>query len=105
MTTIEFCEKNTVHKKDDGEGACWGWCGDSTYIDSPYDVGALRNFRAVLGRNPLLWLLPIWNVPSDGLSYETEGTPLRPSASKGESYAADLDATRLVRRPGNTQIM
>jgi len=92
MTTIEFCEKNQVVKKE-GEG---GWC--DTYVESPYDVGALRNFRATLGRNPLLWLVPIWTVAGDGLAYDTEEAPVLREASRSGSYQADLDATRLVKK-------
>jgi len=96
MSTIEFCEKN-------GE--------------SPYDVGAMRNFRAVLGSNPILWPLPIWTVQGNGLGYDTEDAPVLRLDSRNGSYQAidldatrtvmrrpahpaDLDATRLVRRPG-----
>jgi len=102
MTTIEFCEKNLVHKKEDGEDGGGGFCCDSTYVESPYDIGALRNFRSVLGRNPLLWLFPVWNINGDGLHYETPETPLRSGRIRG-SYS-DLDATRLVRRPGNSRM-
>merc|ERR1719160_1242470 len=45
MTTIEFCEKSV--KK-------------SGYGGSSYDLGSVvGNIKAVLGSNPLLWLLPI----------------------------------------------
>jgi len=102
MTTIEFCEKNTVHKKKEGEA---GWFCE-TYVESPYDVGAFRNLRAVLGRNPLFWPFPVWTVLGNGLSYDTEETPMIRRASKGGPYpASDLDATRLVRRPGNSTRM
>jgi hypothetical protein len=99
MTTIEFCEKNTVHKKEQDEA---GWCCDSSYVESPYDIGAMRNFRNVLGKNPLFWLLPVWTVPGNGLSYETEETPVLGSARRGSSYD-DLEDTRLVRKPVNSR--
>ena len=44
-TTIEFCEKRSD--------------GDSNFKTSPYNVGIFRNFQCVLGKNVLIWLLPI----------------------------------------------
>ena len=44
-TTIEFCEKRS---------------NDPNFkIKSPYNLGVIRNFQTILGRNPLLWLVPI----------------------------------------------
>jgi len=56
MTTIEFCEKSV--KK-------------SGYGGSSYDLGSVvGNIKAVLGSNPLLWLLPICPPAGDGLSFD-----------------------------------
>lgn len=43
-TTIEFCEK----RQDD----------ELNFKESPYDLGTLKNLKAVLGSNYLLWLIP-----------------------------------------------
>jgi len=62
-TTIEFCEKATRDT-------------DSS-LRSIYDLGPLQNVFAVLGPQPLLWLLPISPPKGDGLSFpSTESTPL-----------------------------
>jgi len=37
-----------------------------------YNLGFSRNFVEVFGRNPFLWLLPIWTTPGDGVSYHTQ---------------------------------
>jgi len=61
MTTIEFCEKSL--KKSD-------------YDSHIYDRGLYGNIQAVLGDNPLLWLLPV-NLPTgDGVTFITDETPL-----------------------------
>ena len=49
-TTLEYCEK--AHSK------------------VSYDFGIFHNISNSLGWNPLLWLLPIQTVPSDGLSFD-----------------------------------
>lgn len=53
LTTLEFCEKS---KKD-------------TSYPSAYDQGAYRNICAVLGPQPLLWLLPISLPTADGIAW------------------------------------
>jgi len=58
-TTIEFCEKSAGGGK--GRGT------------SPYDRGLLGNARAVLGENPLLWLLPLSPPTEGGGVYFTAG--------------------------------
>mmetsp|Transcript_41416 Transcript_41416/g.114131 ORF Transcript_41416/g.114131 Transcript_41416/m.114131 type:complete len:321 (+) Transcript_41416:120-1082(+) len=52
-TTIDFCEKMYGNK--------------STPV---YDLGYYRNVTAVLGPNPLLWLLPCGPSDGDGLHFE-----------------------------------
>jgi hypothetical protein len=47
-TTIEFC--------DPSEESC------------PYDQGTFKNFKIVLGKNPLIWLLPL-KVQIDSSNY------------------------------------
>jgi len=54
-TTIEFCEKSTKGEK----------------YASRYNVGVYGNLCAVLGPNPLLWLVPIPNSPGDGRTFDT----------------------------------
>jgi hypothetical protein len=55
MTTIEFLEKST---KKGGHSI------------SPYDFGVFRNIQAVLGDNPLLWLLPCSPPSGTGVSFQ-----------------------------------
>jgi len=99
MTTIEFCEKSMPKARTEEEqntGLCGCDCPGSN-IESPFDIGNISNVCAVLGRNPIFWFLPVWTVQGNGLSYDTEETPLHRSGS-GLSMPGDLDATRLVRR-------
>jgi len=60
MTTIEFCEKSM--KK-------------SGYDSSAYNRGFMKNLKAVLGDNPLLWLLPCSPPSGSGLTFVEEDTP------------------------------
>jgi len=69
MTTIEFCEKSL--KKG------------GSYDLSIYDRGPYGNITAVLGDNPVLWLLPIAPPKGDGLHFMTDQTPLV-KGSKGK---------------------
>jgi len=59
LTTIEFCEK--VLPKD-GRSKLQN-------VASMYDIGFFANFRAALGQNVALWLLPIGGPEGDGLSF------------------------------------
>lgn len=72
MTTVEFCEKSL--KK-------------TSYNSSVYSQGTYRNICAVLGPQPLLWLLPFSLPEGDGLSW---------SGGKGEA-AASSEAGRGAR--------
>lgn len=63
MTTIEFCEK---HMK-----------GLNRHRGSVYDLGFYGNLTAVLGDQPLLWLLPLSPPTGDGVTFEKERMPLR----------------------------
>lgn len=58
MTTVEFCEKSL--KK-------------ASYDSSIYSRGCYTNFCAVLGPNPLLWLLPISLPVGDGINWQSDG--------------------------------
>lgn len=73
MTTIEFCEK--AYKK-------------SQFLTSAYHRGCFGDFQEVLGRNPLIWLLPIHDESGDGLSFVNEGTRL----------TVDLDVGRQIKK-------
>mmetsp|Transcript_58795 Transcript_58795/g.116498 ORF Transcript_58795/g.116498 Transcript_58795/m.116498 type:complete len:342 (-) Transcript_58795:64-1089(-) len=102
MTTIEFCEKSMPKSKSEEEhdpGLCG--CDCRANVESPYDLGTIGNICAVLGRNPIFWLFPVWNVSGDGLVYDTEETPLlyHQGSSSGMSTPADLEATRIAQRP------
>jgi len=77
MTTIEFCEKNMKSK---GHGA------------SLYDRGPYGNVCAVLGDNPLLWLLPL-NPPVEGNGIYFLGEGRR-------ALARDLEARRGFSKKG-----
>mmetsp|Transcript_104936 Transcript_104936/g.273906 ORF Transcript_104936/g.273906 Transcript_104936/m.273906 type:complete len:373 (-) Transcript_104936:93-1211(-) len=77
MTTIEFCEKNMKSK---GHGA------------SLYDRGPYGNVCAVLGDNPLLWLLPL-NPPAEGNGIYFLGEGRR-------ALARDLEARRGFSKKG-----
>jgi hypothetical protein len=73
MTTIEFCEKSM---KKVG------------YSTSPYHRGVFGDLQEVLGRNPLLWWCPVFDLTGDGLSFVNEGTRL----------TVDLDVGRQIKR-------
>lgn len=73
MTTIEFCEKSM---KKPG------------YAASPYHRGIFGDMQEVLGKNPLLWLIPVEDLTGDGLSFVNEGTRL----------TVDLDVGRQIKR-------
>jgi len=56
-TTIEFLEKRGCNPPPDHKNR--------------YDVGAWGNVTAVLGSNPLVWILPVrWTCEGDGLSFK-----------------------------------
>jgi hypothetical protein len=75
MTTIEFCEK----KMPKG-----GKEQDPTVQASVYDVGIFGNIKAVLGPNPLSWLIPIAPPIGDGLNYVTAETRLTKDLEAGK---------------------
>lgn len=72
MTTIEFCEKSTR----------------GGFRASIYDRGFVGNICAVLGDNPLLWMLPMAPPKGRGLTFVTEDTRL----------TQDMEAGRGLRR-------
>lgn len=55
LTTIEFCEKQK-----------------SSSYDSTFSRGVYGNFQDILGRNPIVWLLPFPLTSGDGLSFEVD---------------------------------
>jgi hypothetical protein len=79
MTTIEFCEK-----KASMQGA--------SYNTSPYDRGVYGNILAVLGNNPLLWLLPCSPPTGTGVHFGRE------DASEVTRLTRDLESGRGTRR-------
>lgn len=54
LTTIEFCEKKTANGG----------------FSSPYDLHCYHNYKTVLGKNPLYWLIPIDHGLGDGITWE-----------------------------------
>ncbi|KAF4671056.1 Palmitoyltransferase zdhhc15 [Perkinsus chesapeaki] len=74
MTTIEYCEKSS--KKLDFTG-------------SVYHRGCYGDFIAVVGPNPLFWLLPIAYGRGDGMTFATEGCVKRDSSSVGNEVARE----------------
>jgi len=76
MTTIEFCEKNMKSKG---------------YSASSYDRGPYGNICAVLGDNPMLWLLPL-NAPTEG-----RGTYF---LGEDQALARDLETRRGLSKKG-----
>jgi len=77
MTTIEFCEKSMKR---------------SAYDTNAYNRGLYGNIRAVLGDQPLLWLLPCSPPSGDGIGYVNEEAPLLQSISK------DMEDGRGIRK-------
>jgi hypothetical protein len=59
LTTIEFCEKQSGKVSD----------GPSQSI---FSKGVYGNFQDVLGKNPLVWLLPFHPDRGDGLSFDVD---------------------------------
>jgi hypothetical protein len=55
LTTIEFCEKQK-----------------SSSYESIFSRGVYGNFQDILGRNPIVWLLPFPLTSGDGLSFEVD---------------------------------
>lgn len=76
MTTIEFCEKSMKR---------------SGYDSSAYDSGFYANARAVLGDNPLIWLLPCCPPSGDGINFVNEDT-------RFGALAKDVETGRDIRR-------
>jgi len=74
MTTIEFCEKS-MKKPTYQQG-------------SQYSRGCCGNIQAVLGDNPIFWLLPCSPPSGDGLSYVNENMAL----------TRDMESGRGIRR-------
>lgn len=60
-TTIEFCERMRSAGEDSNEAADF----------LRYDMGIFQNISAVLGSNPLLWLLPVGGPSGDGITFPT----------------------------------
>jgi hypothetical protein len=82
MTTVEFCEKSL--KK-------------ASYNSSTYSLGAYGNIAAVLGPQPLLWLLPCGFPEGDGTSWAVPGGR---SVARATSGGASQSRTPLL--PGSS---
>merc|ERR1719296_406858 len=84
MTTIEFCGRRSD-----------GWDEDEHI--SPYDLGLMENFRAVLGPCVWLWLVPVGGPEGDGFSFACKARP-RGAANHGqEELASGLARTAGMR--------
>merc|ERR1719399_1185328 len=90
LTTIEFCEKSMKNTGFDSSAYNRGFCG---------------NVRAVLGDNPLFWLLPVSPPSGNGLSFSNvnEETPMM-EAGRGirQRSSGKLKKSRSKRRTGGT---
>lgn len=94
-TTIEFCEKLRDRNQDgtDSEGP----------PPVSYDLGLYANFRAVLGANPLTWLLPVGGPPGDGIKFpinkEYQEFLRRPTSNPNASAEEEQPAETKHDRP------
>lgn len=82
MTTIEFCEKQSLRAGYDG---------------SPYDRGVLGNIRAVLGDWTVLWLLPVSPPSGDGMNFRNEEEPLMREIEAGRKMTSRACKTNTKR--------
>lgn len=58
--------------------------------EDSFDVGCYENFVQVFGRRKLLWLVPVFTTPGDGVHFPTRLHP-RPSVEEDQSHSvADL---------------
>lgn len=90
MTTIEFCEK--LRSKEEGEEE---EDGPEVNGRSIYDQGIFRNFCAVLGSNPLMWLLPFGGPAGDGISFPLRSDIRKALKDKKRKAAKELaDASK-----------
>jgi len=85
MTTIEFCERKNKAKQreDDRQQQDDDDQTDSASghdLENMYDIGLFGNCQAVLGHNPLTWLLPIGGPTGDGISFLTADAALEEDA-------------------------
>merc|ERR1719235_1462775 len=98
MTTVEFCEKSLKKKN---------------YNSSVYSQGFYGNICAVLGPQPLLWLLPLSLPSGDGYSWgkqkgadETGGSGAAPAAPSTDVLSGNNSKRRvLYSRTSNTGSM
>jgi hypothetical protein len=91
MTTIEYCEK--AMPKKEVESKQWD--------NSLYDLGVLGNIQAVLGDNPLFWLLPVTLPSSNGLDFVSSQSRLTTDIenSRGMRRKTHQKTQRMPRRP------
>eukprot|EP00929_Paragymnodinium_shiwhaense_P002488 TRINITY_DN102749_c0_g1_i1.p1 TRINITY_DN102749_c0_g1~~TRINITY_DN102749_c0_g1_i1.p1 ORF type:complete len:400 (+),score=55.70 TRINITY_DN102749_c0_g1_i1:100-1299(+) len=83
LTTIDYCEKSQT--------------GSMT---SAYDRGAYANITAVLGDNPLLWLLPVSMPSGDGLTFaRADADPSLDWRGLPKSSSDSLHASRGAQEP------
>lgn len=88
LTTIEFCEKQK----------------DSENYDSMFSKGVYGNFQEILGKSPLIWLLPIHPGHGDGLSFDVDLSKFDHSdrAEKGKSLVKDEEPSIIPGDDGGT---
>jgi hypothetical protein len=87
LTTIEFCEKGAT------EGRDRSWSAPRRSNTHSYDRGFFRNVLAVLGPQPLLWLLPCSPPSGDGVSWGAAVS--EPAADEAADEAAGPAAKML----------
>lgn len=89
MTTIEFCEQSVA--------------GRPTSKARSYDCGRFANVSAVLGPQPLLWLLPLCPPEGDGVSWPSRSYP-QPSPRPGrQNPDPEWTATATRRAPPGSE--
>jgi len=94
LSTIEFCEQVLPQ----GGASCW--CCMET--NSMWNLGVFRNFQAVLGDNPLFWLMPFSMPRGTGLAYEPNPRFFAHLAGPG-GLPRDLEATRGSHKQGSSR--
>mmetsp|Transcript_50510 Transcript_50510/g.110495 ORF Transcript_50510/g.110495 Transcript_50510/m.110495 type:complete len:334 (-) Transcript_50510:115-1116(-) len=90
MTTIEFCEKSSKRVRGEFPASAYkksSWVGD---------------IQEVLGKDFVLWLLPVTDLPPDGgLTFVSETTILTTDMSVGRAYASRQHKTGMPRPKPN----
>lgn len=88
-TTIEFCERMRSGAEENAEGK------DNSDAEGllagllRYDLGIFQNFSAVLGSNPLLWLIPVGGPSGDGVNF-----PMNPAFEQAFAQTAAMHSSK-----------